>query len=367
MTVKSRRIGPDTDRQYHGARLVHNSEVTALAWGDIVQARQIQTAVPEVERCNVYPHGDILVVNDQGGIAADEEGTVAEWVIYTLLDTSGATRGDPVYWDGVSLNLDCGTPVGIVLSAAVNQCLIHPAKYQAELTDPTKWFVVFDDFVYQNTVTEVCTPWVLNKGTDGAAADPTPPATQLPGGVIACVSGAGDGSVAQDGSQFVAEVPIAPSKGGLFCECALYLGTAITNKSVNFGLTDDQGLEEPFTVGALDAVTSVATDAACLTYDEAAVTKEWFALAVDSNVDDAGNAATGEAPVANTYQILRIDVSEDGSVVKYYVDGDLVHTATTGIDPTKGYFVTVSTCSDGSAAQTVIVDAVRFGHLRHAW
>lgn len=148
-------------------------------------------------------------------------------------------------------------------------------------------YEVFDDFNYQ-TLTEINTPWILNKGSDGATTDPAIASGKC--GRVALTTGAdAAATMATDGSQFVCAIPVQASYGGLVAETKLKINSAITGVSVNFGLTDTTSLEEPFSIGALNAITAVASDAACFVYDDGADTKSWFACAVDSGTQDADN------------------------------------------------------------------------------
>lgn len=222
-------------------------------------------------------------------------------------------------------------------------------------------FVVFDDFNYQ-TLTEVDTPWILNKGSDGTAADPAISTDER--GKIVLTAGAGDGSTAQDGSQIVCAVPVQADSGNLVFETRLHINTAITGLSVIAGFTDVTTLEEPATI-ATKTITTNASDMAAFVYDDGATTKEWYAVAVDGDTDDTGNAATGSAPVANTYQTLRIEVSADGATIKFYVDGVLKKTLSgaAGVSPDVNLYATVCICGTGETA-TVDVDYIYVGHDR---
>jgi hypothetical protein len=221
---------------------------------------------------------------------------------------------------------------------------------------------VFDDF-FQQTIAETDTPWILNSGTDPQALDPAIDTQE--GGVIKLTSGDASGAVAADGSQIVCSIPMQADSGGLVFETRLHLNTAITGISCNAGFTDTTALEEPFT-NAADVITAVANDAVCFVFDDGATTKEWFAAAVDSTTQDAGNAASGDAPVADTYQTLRIEVSADGATINFYVDGTLTHTLSgdEGVSPDVNLYATVVICSTTTASVTADIDYLYCGHNR---
>ena len=116
----------------------------------------------------------------------------------------------------------------------------------------------------------------------------------------------------------------------------------------------------------IEAITSTASDAVCFVYDTGADTDEWFACAVDGDTDDAGNATTGTAPVADTYQTLRIEVSSDGATIKFYINGSLVKTLSgdAGVSPDVNLYATVIACATTTTSKTVDVDYVYVGHTR---
>ena len=223
-------------------------------------------------------------------------------------------------------------------------------------------FEIFDDFL-QQTFTEADTPWILNSGSDGQAIDPAISAAER--GVLLMTTGDDTGATAVDATQIICHIPVQADSGGLVFETRLHINTAITNVSVFAGLTDVTTLEEAFS-NAADVLTSNATDAAGFLYDTDATTDEWWMAAVDGDVDDAGNATLGTAPVADTYQVLRMEVSADGATINFYIDGTLVDTlsADTGVSPDVNLYATIIACGDGTASKTVDVDYIYVGHDR---
>jgi len=223
-------------------------------------------------------------------------------------------------------------------------------------------FEIFDDFL-QQTFTEADTPWILNSGTDPQAIDPAITAAEC--GVLLMTTGDDDGTTAVDAVQIVGHIPVQADSSGLVFETRLHINTAITNISVFAGLTDVTTLEEPFSIAA-GAYTSNATDAAGFVYDTSATTDEWHMVAVDGGVDDAGCATTGTAPVADTYQKLRMEVSSDGATINFYIDGTLEDTLSgdTGVSPDVNLYPTIVVCGDSTASKTVDVDYIYVGHNR---
>ena len=224
-------------------------------------------------------------------------------------------------------------------------------------------YVFMDDFDMQQTWVEAETPWVLNAGTDGAAADPAISSAEC--GVALLTTGAGDGSATEDASQMVLHVPVQADSGNLVFETRLHINTAITNISVFAGLTDSTAREEPFS-NAADVITSTATDGCGFLYDTSATTDEWWMVAVDGDTDDTGNATLSVAPTADTYQVLRMEVSSDGATITFFIDGTQAGqlTGAAGVSPDVNLYATVFACGDGTASKTVDVDYVYVRHTR---
>jgi hypothetical protein len=229
--------------------------------------------------------------------------------------------------------------------------------------EPMGAYQFFDDFDQQQTLVEAETPWILDHGSDGSAADPVIASEEF--GVMTLVTGAGDGSTAEDASVMWMHVPVQADSGGLVFETRLHIDTAITNVAVFAGLTDNAALEEPFT-NAADVITSTATDGVGFLYDTDATTKEWWMVAVDSDNDDTGNAATGTAPTADTYQVLRFEVSSDGATILFYIDGTLEGTfsGSFGVGASANLYAGICACGDGTASKSVDVDYVWVSHNR---
>ena len=222
-------------------------------------------------------------------------------------------------------------------------------------------FTYFDDFT-QQTLTEVDEIWILNSGTDAQAIDPAINAQE--GGVVRITTGDLDGTTAADGAQMVAHVPVQADSGELVVEARLHINTAVTDVSINFGITDITTLEEPFTI-ATSTITSNASNAVCFVYDTAATTDEWFACGVDGNTDATGNGTVGVAPVADVYQVLRIEIAADGESAKFFVDGVLKKTLTASVcAASTNLYATIIACATTTTSKTVDVDYVKISHNR---
>lgn len=223
-------------------------------------------------------------------------------------------------------------------------------------------FGLWDDFVYQ-IISETDTPWILNSGGDNQAADPAINAQE--GGVIRVTTGNADGTVANDGSQLISHIPVQADSGGLVYEARLHINTAVTDISVCVGLTDSTSLEEPADIGAADAITTTASNAVVVCYDTDAATDQWFAIGVDGDTDATGNAATGTAPTADTYQTIRIEVDSDGESGRVYINGTLQTSLTASVTAAStDLYATVFANATTTTSKTVDVDYVYVGASR---
>lgn len=310
-------------------------------------------------------------------VKVDSDGADDDWVA-VLVDYDEAAKQIEAFWTWATSNgiylRDTSMKLYSSAASTAYMALTSPSVFRIGSTasyvqfdanglhEPQKAFILYDDFLYA-VIDETTTSWILNEGTDGAAADPAISVQE--GGVVQLVTGAGDGSTAEDASQIVAHIPVQADSGGLVFETRLHINTAITNVSVFAGLTDSTAREEPFT-NAADVLTSTATDAVGWLYDTSATTDEWWLVAVDGDADDAGCAAVGTAPVADTYQRLRFEVSADGATIKGYINDvlELTLTGDTGVSPDVNLYATVIACGDGTLSKSVDVDYIYVGHTR---
>lgn len=218
-------------------------------------------------------------------------------------------------------------------------------------------FDFIEDFKMQ-TINETDFGVVLHN--NGGGSDPAIAANRI-GGEIDCVTG---GTTA-DGSEVQLSLPVRADSGELVYECRIKISD-ITDVKVFVGLTDNvAAFEHPFDIDGADAVTATATDACGFVFDTTAATDEWFMCAVDSALVDTGSAALGVAPVNATYQEFRIEVSADGTTIKYYINNTLYGTlSTAGVTETVSLYPTVVISELNNSARTAVVDYVYTGHLR---
>ena len=213
---------------------------------------------------------------------------------------------------------------------------------------------VFDDFVELAGAPNL-QHWILN--STGDANDPAVVVTQ--NGDCRITTSATD----NQGSQLVGAHSMKANYGGVFMEARLKIATAVTTAAVFVGFSDSSALEEPMSY-ATATLTTTLSDGAGFIYDTDGTVDNWFAASVDTNVDDEVGLL-GVAPVADTYQTLRVEISKDGLSVNFFINGAPAGTASTaGVTETVALFPIISVYNRDGSANTVDIDYVMFGHDR---
>lgn len=210
----------------------------------------------------------------------------------------------------------------------------------------------FDDFIGDTVLAQ----YTEASGTDAEAVQTI---LEEQFGAYQLTSGDAGVNTAGDAEQISLSLEWQPDQGGMIFETRLHLVSAITTVELCVGLTDNVALELPFT-NASDVITAVANDAVAFCFDTNATTQEWFALGVAGTTKATGNAATGVAPAAGVYQVLRIEIDDGGADCRFYIDGTLVGTLTanciTVTVPLAPLFVI-------SSAQTVTSHSAKFDYM----
>jgi hypothetical protein len=219
---------------------------------------------------------------------------------------------------------------------------------------PNADVTVFDDFTELAGAPNL-QYWILN--STGDANDPAVVVTQ--NGDCRITTSATD----NQGSQLVGAKSVKANYGGVFMEARLKIATAITTAAVYVGFSDSSSLEEPM-LYATTTLTTTLSDGAGFIYDTDGTVDQWIAASVDTNVDDSVGLL-GVAPVADTYQTFRVEISKDGLTVRYFIDGAPVGVSNTaGVTETVALFPLVSVYNRDGSANTVDVDYVLYGHNR---
>jgi len=289
---------------------------------------------------------DLVLAVDDTTVAtfADPAAAGSGGDLVDVTATFGAMDGSDTSL-GIDINLTgadhAGTGNSLVAIDADLTTADAQVTEQAILVDDTDWDVAvntgevpivnrsmtwFEDFFGDAIPDEIL-------ALDGNDAEKVTPAIESnqEGGVLTFSTGDNNaGGCAESCEGFALGTHWAADNGGtLIFEARLHFDTDITNKLIAVGMTDNAALEMPATITSTDTIQWTADDAVLFLYDSEATTDEWFAASYDAGTDEGtGSGATGVAPVADTFQTLRIEIDSGGEDARFYVDGSLVKTIT---------------------------------------
>jgi len=180
-----------------------------------------------------------------------------------------------------------------------------------------------DDFIGD----VIADQWNIVEGTDGATSDAAILAGGI-GGVLRFTTGDAGTGLAADMVQMTQALQWQASNGNLCIQARLKL-SAITTCYAFLGFTDVVTLEAPIESAAnADTLTTNATDAVGFMFDTRMATDTWWMVGVATDVD-ATAQNSGFAPVADTYETFRVELSAAG-VATFFRNGAQVGTAMTG-------------------------------------
>lgn len=253
-------------------------------------------------------------------------------------------------------------PAGL-LSGEHGSQLAHPSPSRVSL---------WDDFTGggQAFSTTVASGWRSRKGTTNTV-DWT--VTAAANGTVVGTIGDTTASMAVSGCQLDAGLSWKANQGGLCYEARVKMST-IATIAVFVGLTDQvAALEMPIQSAAgAHTITTNATDAVGFLFDTSDTgTDQWLAVGVANDVDATvqatlNNAATAAIiPVADTYEVFRIELGTDGSAM-FFRNGVQVGsrmagavTATVALTPVIAGFNRTTTGTPTLTADYVHVSALR--------
>lgn len=225
--------------------------------------------------------------------------------------------------------------------------------------------VLFEDFhgVWVVSDSGPAARWSSTAGSGTATAVATTVANSLCG-EITLKSASDDGANSANGATFTgANLGYKASQGGLMIEARVKL-SAITSVALFIGFTDtiSTTVELPIFLTAAD-IDSDASNAAGVGFDTDGTTDEFFHGGVKANTDTVP-AYSGTAPVANTYFIVRAEISAAGAV-QGFIDGTAIGDAVANAVTTSTALTPMITVSNRSASQrTMTIDYVRTEMLR---
>lgn len=190
---------------------------------------------------------------------------------------------------------------------------------QIHLPSPTTaaWFEDFLGDVIPDEINVV-------EGTDSATSDFAVLASGV-GGVGRFTTGDAGTGLAADMPQVTSFLNWKAANGNLVFQ-ARFKMSRITNAYAFLGFTDVTTLEAPIVSAAsADTITTTATDAVGFMFDTRMSTDNWWLVGVATDVD-ATKQNSGYAPVADTYETFRIELSAAGAAV-FFRNGVQVGTA----------------------------------------
>ena len=167
--------------------------------------------------------------------------------------------------------------------------------------------VFFDDFLGDVTLDQ----YNFLEGTDSATSSELILAGGI-GGVLQITTGDAGSGLAADMAQVTQALQWQASNGSLIFQTRIKL-SAITTCYAFVGFTDlAVTLEAPIeSAGASNTLTTNATDAVGFMFDTRMSTDNWWLTGVAADVD-ATAQNSGYAPVADTYEVLRVELTAGG-------------------------------------------------------
>lgn len=212
--------------------------------------------------------------------------------------------------------------------------LVCPAGFVSgdngsQIVQPSPTVVsVFDDFMGggQAFSTTIIDGWRSRKGTTNTV-DWT--VTEAVNGTVVGTIGDTTASMAVSGVQLDRGLDWKANQGGVVFEARVKL-SQITTISAFIGFTDQvAALEMPIqSAASANTLTTNATDAVGFMFDTSMTDDKWWLVGVANNTD-ATHENTTYAPVADTYETFRIELSAAG-VATFYRNGIQVGTVMTG-------------------------------------
>lgn len=185
---------------------------------------------------------------------------------------------------------------------------------------------LFDDF---NEAALVTNKWLFTEGTDSA----TSAAAHVAAGdhYLRIITGDAGTGFAADGCMITGPALTFKASRGLLFRTRFKVDL-VTVLRLQFGFTDSLSLEQTFSIGALDALTSVATDAVAAVYDTGAATDTYQLCGVKNDVD-ATKVITALLPVTTVWEEWEIYVSPLGTA-EFYRNGVLLGTVANAVTVT---------------------------------
>jgi len=211
---------------------------------------------------------------------------------------------------------------------------------------------IWDDFTNQGFNTSL---WIATEGTDAATSAAGILAGGI-GGVLRLTTGDAGTGYAADAEQVTANTLAWQASNGNLCFEARVKLSAITTCYAFLGFTDTvaAALEQPILSATGTTFTTNASDAVGFMFDTGMTSDNWWLTGVAANVD-ATMQDSGFAPVAATYETLRVELSTTG-VATFYRNGLQVGTSMAGAVTAATDLTPIFTVSKLSVAASMTMD-----------
>jgi len=206
---------------------------------------------------------------------------------------------------------------------------------------------IFDDFL--GKALDATNDWTVAGVNSGTAA-----INVATGGTMRITTGTAD----NDDVDVASDLIWKASKS--CCLEVRFASNDISNVALNVGFSDAQGEGADLIAMMLSVITltSTASDFAGFLYDPDATTDTIRCVAVKDDVDQSV-IDTGQAMVAGTYYVARVEIDALGNI-DYYLDGVHVGSHKKGITITDALCIYVAMINHGeSAANTIDIDYIK--------
>lgn len=204
--------------------------------------------------------------------------------------------------------------------------------------------------------------WDAKTGSDGSVVTPT--INVQANGAVRLTTGAGaTTTMAVNGVQLQGSLNFFANKDNLVFECRLK-AAAVTSVAIFVGLTDQvSSLEMPVNgSGSGNGITTTATDAVGFVFDTTMTDASFWCTGVANDVDGT-HVTSSVAPVAATYNYLRIEIDSSGNAT-FYIDGSRVGYVASAVTITVGLTPCVAIFRRSASSTTLDVDYIRIAQDR---
>lgn len=233
--------------------------------------------------------------------------------------------------------------------------LLNTPAAELASVDPSQKVTFYDDFLAAAIDGRISS--TAGSGTSNEVA--TKVADSL-NGEITLKSASDDGAHGANATSLTLdELNFKANQGGLVMEARLKLD-AITAAALFVGFTDviSSTVEMPiYKTDGADTVDSDADNACGVCFDTDGTTDQWFHGGTKATTDTAATHS-GTAPAADTYVIVRVEVSAAGAV-QGFINGTAIGAATANaVTATTALTPCIVVCNRGPAQRIATVDYI---------